>query len=65
MNRLFITNNCPEDWTNNTNVISNRIFEPKREEVTGGCRKLHNDNFYFSPGIVIIIRSRRIRLTEL
>jgi hypothetical protein len=34
------------------NKVLRRIFGPKREEVTGGMRKLHNEelhNFYFSP----------------
>jgi hypothetical protein len=41
-----------------------RIFEPKRDEVTGGWRKLHNEklhNFYSSPNIIRVIKSRRIR----
>jgi hypothetical protein len=35
-----------------------RIFGPKREEVTGGCRKLHGEdlyNFYSSPTIIIVV----------
>jgi hypothetical protein len=36
-----------------------RIFGPKRDEVTGGWRKLHN--FYSSPNIIRMIRSRRMR----
>jgi hypothetical protein len=42
-----------------------RIFGPKRDEVTGGWRKLHNDelhNFYSSPNIIRMIKSRRMRL---
>jgi hypothetical protein len=41
-----------------------RIFEPKRDEVTGEWRKLHNGelhNFYSSPNIIRMIKSRRIR----
>jgi hypothetical protein len=41
-----------------------RIFGPKRDEVTGGWRKLHNEevhNFYSSPSIIRIIKSRRMR----
>jgi hypothetical protein len=37
--------------------VLRRIFRPKREEVTGGWIKLHNEelnNFYFSPGIIRI-----------
>jgi hypothetical protein len=40
-----------------------RIFGPKRDEVTGGWRKLHNEelhNLYYSPTIRII-KSRRMR----
>jgi hypothetical protein len=41
-----------------------RIFGPKRDRVTGGWRKLHNEelhNFYSSPSIIRIIKSRRMR----
>ena len=41
-----------------------RIFGPKRDEVTGEWRKLHNEklnNLYPSPSIVRVIRSRIIR----
>jgi hypothetical protein len=41
-----------------------RIFEPKRAEVTGGWRKLHNEelhNVYSSPSIIRMIKSRRMR----
>jgi hypothetical protein len=40
-----------------------RIFGPKREE-DGSWRKLHNDELhrlYFSPNIVRVIKSRRMR----
>jgi hypothetical protein len=46
------------------NRILRRIFEPKRDEVTGECRKLHNEelhNFYSSPNIIRRIRSRKMR----
>jgi hypothetical protein len=42
-----------------------RMFGPKREEVTGGWRKLHNEelrDLYSSPSIIRIIKSRRMRL---
>jgi len=38
-----------------------RIFGPRREEVTGEWRKLHNEdlnNLYFSPNIIRVIKSR-------
>ena len=41
-----------------------RIFGPKRNEVTGDWRKLHNEEFndlYSSPNIVWVIKSRRMR----
>jgi hypothetical protein len=41
-----------------------RIFGPKRDGVTGGWRKLHNEelyNLYSSPIIIRIIKSRRMR----
>jgi hypothetical protein len=44
-----------------------RIFGPKRDEVTEGWRKLHNEelhNLYSSLSILRIIKSRRMRWTE-
>jgi hypothetical protein len=41
-----------------------RIFGPKKDEVTGEWRKLHNKelhDLYSSPSIIRIIKSRRIR----
>ena len=41
-----------------------RIFGPKRDEITGEWRKLHNEelhDLYSSPNIVRVIKSRRIR----
>jgi hypothetical protein len=41
-----------------------RLFGPKRDEETGGWRKLHNEelhNLYSSPSIIRIIKSRRMR----
>jgi hypothetical protein len=40
------------------------IFGPKRDEVTGNWRKLHNEELnvlYRSPKIVQVIKSRRLR----
>jgi hypothetical protein len=44
------------------NRVLRRIFGPKRDEVTRGWRKLHNEelhNFYCSPSIIRIITPRR------
>jgi hypothetical protein len=41
-----------------------RIFGPRRDEVTGEWRKLHNEelrDFYSLPNIIRIIKSRRMR----
>jgi hypothetical protein len=46
------------------NRLLRRIFGPKRVGVTGGCRKLYNEelhNLYSSPSIIRIIKSRRMR----
>ena len=40
-----------------------RIFGPKRDEVTGEYRKLHNEeiNYLYSPNIVWVVKLRRMR----
>jgi hypothetical protein len=38
--------------------VLGRIFGPKRDEVTGGWRKLH---MYSSPSIIRMIKSRKMR----
>jgi hypothetical protein len=48
------------------NRVLRRIFGAKRNEVTGGWRKLHNEelhNLLSSPSVIKIIKSRKIRLT--
>jgi hypothetical protein len=46
------------------NKVLRRIFGPKRDEVMGGWRKLHNEelrDLYSSPSIIRIIKSKRMR----
>jgi hypothetical protein len=48
------------------NRVLRRIFGPKRDEVAGARRKLHNKelhNFYSSPNIIRVMKSRRMRWT--
>jgi hypothetical protein len=48
------------------NRVLRRIFGPKRDDVTGDWRKLHNENLhslYSSPSIIRMIESRRMRWT--
>jgi hypothetical protein len=45
-------------------MVLRRIFGQKRDEVTGGWRKLHNEelhNLYSSPSIYRMMKSRRTR----
>jgi hypothetical protein len=47
------------------NRVLRRIFGPKRDEVTGEWRKLHNEelhDLYSSPDIIRQVKSRRMRL---
>jgi hypothetical protein len=46
------------------NRVLRRIFGPKRDEVTGKWRRLHNKELYAlysSPSIIRVIKSRRLR----
>jgi hypothetical protein len=48
------------------NRVLKRIFGPKREEMVGGWKRLHNEdyhNLYASPIIIGRTNSRRMRLT--
>jgi len=50
-------------WTFEKTVLR-RVFGPKKEEVTGKWRKLHNaelNDLYSSPNIFRVIKSRRMR----
>jgi hypothetical protein len=46
------------------NRVLRRIFGPKRDEVTGDWRKLHNEELHdlcCSPALVRVIKLRRMR----
>jgi hypothetical protein len=46
------------------NRVLRRIFGPKRDEVMGEWRKLHNEelrDLYSSPSVIRIVKSRRMR----
>jgi hypothetical protein len=46
------------------NRVLRRIFGPKRDEVKGGWRKLHDEelhDLYSSPSIIRVIIARRMR----
>jgi len=46
------------------NKVLRRIFGPRRDEVTGDWRRLHNEEInvlYSSPNIVRVIKWRRMR----
>ena len=46
------------------NMVLRSIFGPRRDEVTGERRRLHNEelnDLYSSPNIVRVIKSRRLR----
>ena len=46
------------------NRVLRRVFGPKRDEVTGKWKKLHNEeliDLYSLPNIVRVVKSRRMR----
>ena len=46
------------------NRVLSRMFGPKRDEVTGEWRKLHNEelnDLYSSPNIIWVIKSRKMK----
>jgi hypothetical protein len=47
------------------NRVLRRIYVLKRDEMTGGWRKLHNEelhNLYSTPSIIRTIKSKRVRM---
>jgi hypothetical protein len=45
-------------------ITRRRIFGTKRDEVTGGLRKRHNEelhNLYYSQNLITMIESKRMR----
>jgi hypothetical protein len=45
-------------------ILHRRIFQPKREEVAGGWRRLHNEelyNLYTLSDIISVIKSRMVQ----
>jgi hypothetical protein len=49
------------------NKVLRRISGPKREEVAGGWRRLHNEELhklYTLPNIIRVVKSRRMRWAE-
>ena len=48
----------------NRNMVLRRVFWPKRDDVTGEWRKLHNEelrDLYSLPNTVRVVNSRRMR----
>jgi len=46
------------------NRVLRRVFGPKKDEVTGEWKKLHNEelnDLYSLPNIVRVVKSRRMR----
>ena len=45
------------------NMVLRRIFGPKRDEVKGGWRKLHNEElkYFYSPLNIFQVKKSRIR----
>jgi UDP-2,3-diacylglucosamine pyrophosphatase LpxH len=51
----------------NENMVLRKVFEPKREEITEDCRKLHNErfhDFYSSCNIKRLTKSKKARQAE-
>jgi hypothetical protein len=41
--------------------VLKRVFGPKKDEVTGEWKRLHNEELYSSPNIVRVMKSRKMR----
>jgi hypothetical protein len=55
----YLTKKCPTTYR-----VLKRVFGPKRDEVTGEWRKLHNEelnDLYSLPNTVRVVKSRRMR----
>jgi hypothetical protein len=49
------------------NRMLRRTFGPKRDEIIGGWRKLHNEehhSLYCSPNVIRMIKSRKMKWAE-
>jgi hypothetical protein len=49
------------------NRVLRRVFGPKKDDVTGEWRKLHNEelnNLYSSPNFIRVIKRRKMRWAE-
>jgi hypothetical protein len=60
------TSKCGYRLKVSENRVLRRIFGPEREEMAGGCRRLHNvelHNLYASPSVIRVIKLRRMRWT--
>jgi hypothetical protein len=46
------------------NRVLRKTFGPKKDEVTGEWRILHNEELYSSPNIIWMIKSERMKRAE-